>query len=161
EALPRVVRDLASETGKQVDLRVIGGAVEADRSVLDGLREALLHLVRNAVDHGIETKEQRLRAGKPANGTVTVGASLQGQRLRVVVRDDGSGLDLAAAAEAARRHGREVSDDQQALVRLLFESGVSTRESTTEISGRGVGLDIVRTATQRLRGTVQVDSRPG
>src|SRR5690606_25863915 len=100
EALPRVVRDLAAETERQVTLRITGGEVEADRAVLDGLREAIMHLVRNAVDHGIESPEDRLRAGKPANGTVTLSASLRGQhRLRVSVRDDGRGIDLAAAAE--------------------------------------------------------------
>lgn len=162
EALPRVVRDLAAETGRQVTLRITGGDVEADRAVLDGLREALLHLVRNAVDHGIESPEERLRAGKSANGTLTLSASLRGQhRLRVVVRDDGRGVNLEAAAEEVRRRGRSVPDDPRELVRILFESGVSTRARTTEISGRGVGLDIVRSIVRRLRGTIQVTSEPG
>src|SRR5690606_26950523 len=150
EALPRVVRDLAAETGKEVTVRIVGTDVEADRSVLDGLREALLQLVRNAVDHGIELPGDRLRAGKPANGTVLLRAMLQGQQLRVEGRDDGRGLDLAAAAEQARLRGRSVPSEQQDLVRLLFESGVSTRMSATGISGRGVGLDIVQAIAHRL-----------
>ncbi|HLV24776.1 MAG TPA: response regulator [Gemmatimonadales bacterium] len=162
EALPRVVRDLAAETERQVTLRITGGEVEADRAVLDGLREAIMHLVRNAVDHGIESPEDRLRAGKPANGTVTLSASLRGQhRLRVSVRDDGRGIDLAAAAELAHRRGRPVPADPRALINLLFESGMSTRASTTEISGRGVGLDVVRSLVRRLRGTISVESQPG
>lgn len=161
EALPRVVRDLATETGKEVTVRILGTDVEADRSVLDALREALLQLVRNAVDHGIEMPVERLKAGKPANGTILLRAALRGQRLRVEVRDDGRGLDLAAAAEQARARGRSIPLGQQELVRLLFESGVSTRTSTTGISGRGVGLDIVQETASRLHGRIQVESEPG
>ncbi len=161
EALPRVVRDLASETGKQVELQIVGADVEADRSVLDGLRDALLQLVRNAVDHGIETPAERLRAGKSADGTIIVAAALRGQELHVTVSDDGGGVDLDGIRARARARGFVVPTQERALARLLFESGFSTRASATEISGRGVGLDIVRAAAERLRGTVDVRWRSG
>ena len=161
EALPRVVRDLAAETGKEVTVRTVGTEVEVDRSVLDGLREALLQLVRNAVDHGIEAPRERLKAGKPANGTILLRATLSGRQLRVEVRDDGRGLDLAAAADQARTRGRSVPSDPQGLVKLLFESGISTSSRTTGISGRGVGLDIVQASVHRLHGRIRVESEPG
>ncbi len=161
EALPRVVRDLAGETGKQVELRIVGADVEADRSVLDGLREALLQLVRNAVDHGIEAPSARLRAGKPAQGTIIVAAALRGQALHVTVSDDGAGVDLEGIRQRARGRGMAIPSGDRALARLLFESGFSTRTETTEISGRGVGLDIVRSSAERLRGTVDIRWRAG
>jgi two-component system chemotaxis sensor kinase CheA len=161
EALPRVVRDLATTAGKDVELAVLGGDVAVDRGVLDGVREALLQLVRNAIDHGIEPPAERARAGKPGRGTVTVAAALRGDRLAITVSDDGAGLDVAAVRAELQRRGLDVPPDERELVRTLFEGGVSTRAEATAISGRGVGLDIVRAAAQRVRGTVQVDWVPG
>jgi two-component system chemotaxis sensor kinase CheA len=157
EALPRVVRDLATTAGKEVELAVLGGEVAVDRAVLDGVRDALLQLVRNAVDHGIEPPAERARAGKPGRGTVTVAAALRGDRLTITVSDDGAGLDVPAVRTQLERRGLAVPPDERELVRALFEGGLSTRAEATAISGRGVGLDIVRAATERIRGTVHVD----
>lgn len=156
EALPRVVRDIAVSVGKDVGLALEGTDVEADRLVLDGLREPVLHLVRNAIDHGIEPADERARRGKPARATVTVAASLAGDRLRLDVRDDGGGLDTAAIRAAVERRGRVAPSDPRALAAVLFEGGTSTRREATTISGRGVGLDLVRAAAERLGGAVDV-----
>ena len=161
ETLPRTVRDLAAAGGKEIDLRVVGGEVEADRAVLDGLREALLQLVRNAVDHGIEPPPAREQAGKPRRGTITVGAVLQGDRLSVTVNDDGAGLDVPAIRRALAQRGRPVPDADHDVVNALFASGVSTRAEAGVVSGRGVGLDIVREAAQRVRGTLDVSWESG
>lgn len=161
EPLPRAVRDLSTRCGKAVDLEVRGGEVEVDRAVLDGLRDALLHLVRNAVDHGIESPVDRTRAGKPDHGTVRLEAALRGDRLVVMVADDGRGLAVAALREQLARRGRAVPDDERELAHVLFESGVSTQEQATDVSGRGVGLDIVRAALARIRGRVDVSWVPG
>ncbi len=157
EALPRTVRDLASAAAKDVQLTVEGGDVQADRAVLDGLREALLHLVRNAVDHGIEAPAARERAGKPRRGTVRVAAALRGDRLAVVLSDDGAGLDLDALRDQLRRRGVTVPPSEREVSRLLFEGGLTTRTEPTEISGRGVGLELVRAAIDRLGGTIDVE----
>lgn len=156
EALPRVVRDLASVSAKEMEIEILGGAVEVDRAVLDGLREALLQLVRNAADHGIEPPADRERAGKPRRGKVSVAAALRGDRLTVTVSDDGAGLDVPAVRAQLERRGLPVPHDEQELVRTLFAGGFSTRTGATAISGRGVGLDVVRAAIERIRGSVDV-----
>jgi two-component system chemotaxis sensor kinase CheA len=156
EALPRTVRDLAVAAGKEADLVITGGEVEADRAVLDGLRDALLHLVRNAVDHGIEAPAERERVGKPRRGNVTVGAVLRGDRLIVTVVDDGVGLDLRAVRLQLERKGLPSPQDPQELIRALLRGGISTRSEVTPISGRGVGLDLARAAVERLRGSLDV-----
>jgi two-component system chemotaxis sensor kinase CheA len=155
-ALPRVVRDLTTDAAKDVELEVGGGAVEMDRAVLDGLREALLHLVRNAVDHGIEPAAERRRAGKPPRGRIVVTAALEGDRVTVTVRDDGAGLDVSAIRVQLERRGLAAPRDEHELAAALFEGGLSTRAVATAISGRGVGLDAVRAALQRIRGNVSV-----
>jgi two-component system chemotaxis sensor kinase CheA len=161
EALPRVVRDLATIAGKDVELEVLGGEVAVDRAVLDGVREALLQLVRNAVDHGIEPPAERARAGKPERGKVTMAAALRGDRLIITVADDGAGLDVPAIRAELERRKLAAPADERELVRALFEGGLSTRTEATAISGRGVGLDVVRAATERVRGSVRVDWLPG
>lgn len=154
--LPRVVRDLAVAAGKEVRLEIVGADVEADRAVLDTLREALLHLVRNAVDHGIEAPAARVTAGKPPAGTVTVAAELRGERLTVTVSDDGGGMDVPGIRRLLEERGRPVPADDQQLVRTLFQGGISTRRTATEISGRGVGLDAAREAIEAIRGRMDV-----
>ena len=161
EALPRAVRDVAAASGKEARVVVRGGAVEADRAVIDAVREALLHIARNAVDHGIEPPEERVRAGKPRQGTVTVSAALRGEQIAVTVTDDGRGLDLGAIRAALSRLGQPIPEDDRDVARALFESGLSTRVEADEISGRGVGLDAARAAVERVRGTVRVEWSPG
>lgn len=161
EALPRALRDVATATGKQAQLVIEGEDVEADRVVVDTLREPLLHLVRNAVDHGIESPEQRRARGKPEQGTVRVTASLEQGRLRITVEDDGEGLDTAAIARRLRAQGEEPPREARALARRLLAGGVTTRTEATSISGRGVGLDLVRAAMERIGGSVDVAWRAG
>jgi len=157
--LDRTVRDLAHAGGKKARLVVEGADVEVDRSVAAMLREPLLHLVRNAVDHGIEPLGQRRTAGKPETGTVTIEASLRQGRLEVVVRDDGRGVDRAGLRRAAEdRRGAEPGTDELALA---FAPGVSTRATVSDVSGRGVGLDAVRARIEAVGGAVRMDSTPG
>jgi len=161
EALPRAVRDVAAATGKQARLVIEGDDVEVDRIVIDTLREPLLHLVRNAVDHGIESPEERVARGKPEQGTVQVVASLDQGRLRIIVEDDGRGLDTRAIARRLIAQGEEPPTEARALARRLLAGGVTTREEATSISGRGVGLDLVRAAMERIGGSVDVAWRAG
>lgn len=161
EQLPRVIRDVGASGGKQVRLEIGGGEVAADRAVLDAVREALLHLVRNAVDHGIEPPRVRRERDKPETGTVRVAAELRGDRLLVVVEDDGAGLDLGAIRAHRERTGHPTPETDAELTRLLFEGGVTTRMEATAISGRGVGLDAVRAAVERVRGRVDVSWEEG
>jgi two-component system chemotaxis sensor kinase CheA len=159
--LPRVMRDVATETSKQVRLEIEGEDVQADRAVLAQIHEALLHLVRNAVDHGIEAPPVRRAHGKDPEGIVRISAALVGDRIVVTVSDDGAGLDIPSIRRRLSERGAEVPADDRALARQLFFGGVSTRETATAISGRGVGLDAVRAAADRIRGGVDVDWTPG
>jgi two-component system chemotaxis sensor kinase CheA len=160
EGLQRVVRDLSSDADKAVDLVIEGGDIELDRTVLECIRDPLLHLVRNAVDHGIEPKPVRRLRGKPETGRVVITAALRGTRVEVEVRDDGKGLDLAAISERLRKSGQPVPPDRRDLMRSIFQPGLSTATTVTQVSGRGVGLDVVRTQLAAIRGTVDVDFRP-
>ena len=161
ETLPRVARDVAKEVAKQVRVVVSGGEIEADRVVLEALREPLLHLVRNAVDHGLEVPAVRVAAGKDPEGEVRIEGSLRGDRLRVTIADDGHGLDLAAVRRGLERRGRASPPDAAAVARTIFEEGFSTRDTATTLSGRGVGMGIVRAAAERLGGTVDVSTEAG
>ena len=161
ETLPRVARDVARDLGKQVRVVVTGGEIEADRVVLEALRESLLHIVRNAVDHGIEAPAVRAVAGKPAEGEIRIEGSLRGDRLRVNVVDDGAGLDLGAIGKGIARSGRSLPGEAHDVARAIFDDGFTTRTSATTVSGRGVGLGIVRAAAERMGGTVDVWSEPG
>jgi two-component system chemotaxis sensor kinase CheA len=155
-SLPRTVRDLASEAGREARLVIEGGEVEADRAVIDVLGEALLHLVRNAVDHGLESPAEREGAGKGRVGTVRVAASREGPGLRVLVADDGRGPDLPAIRRRLAERGDPVPDAAEDLVAALFQPGFSTRREASTVSGRGVGLDAARTALERIGGRVRV-----
>lgn len=157
EGLDRAVRDLAAAGGRQVDLVVQGHDIELDRALLDGLKDSLLHLVRNAVDHGIEPAEQRAAAGKPRAARIVVSARRNGARVEVQIADDGRGLDLDAIRSRLVQGGLPVPEDPAALARAIFASGFSTAAVVTALSGRGVGLDVVKTAVEAMRGTVDVD----
>ena len=161
--LPRVVRDIAADTGKQAQLVLVGEDVELDKKVLDGVSDALKHLVVNAVDHGCESPEQRVAAGKPAEATVTVAARAAGGTVVIEVTDDGAGIDEQALRTEALSRGL-IADPTltgPALWQVLFLPAFSTTSEVTETSGRGVGLDVVRTAVESLGGTVDLRSTPG
>jgi two-component system chemotaxis sensor kinase CheA len=156
EPLPRTARDIAARLGKDVRLVVTGQDVVADRIVLEALREPLLHLVRNAIDHGVETPADRERKGKPRTATIEVSATLRGDAIHVSVADDGTGLDITAIRAAIARRGGRVPETDRDAALSLFSGNLSTRREATEISGRGVGLDIVRAAVEAIGGTVDV-----
>jgi two-component system, chemotaxis family, sensor kinase CheA len=160
----RTVRDLAKSHGKMAELQIEGEEVEVDTSIVEHLRDPLLHMVRNAVAHGIEPSTVRTRIGKPQAGTITVRAAHQGSNIRIEVSDDGAGLDRQGIIEAARRRGLAAELDKLSdhdIQQLIFEPGFSTASQVSELSGRGVGMDVVRRNVQALRGSVQITSQPG
>ena len=164
---PRLVRTLGDQCGKQVRLQMAGSEIELDRSVLEAIRDPLTHLVRNAVDHGIEPAEQRLAAGKPAHGTLRLHArSATAGQVVVEVADDGAGIDLRAVGSGALARGLVTSDQLAAmsvgeLRQLVFRPGLSTAPAVTRVSGRGVGMDVVKTNVEGVGGSVEIDSEPG
>jgi two-component system chemotaxis sensor kinase CheA len=161
EGLQRAARDLASPDGKAVEVVIAGAEVELDRAVLEALRDPLLHLVRNAVDHGVESEEARRQAGKPPSATVAVSARLRGMQVEVEVADDGRGVDSEAVLAASKAHGQSGDLDLATPLDLIFEPGVSTAPKVTAVSGRGVGLDVVKSRVESMGGTVEVRSQPG
>lgn len=161
EALPRAARDLAAAAGREVQLELADAGVEADRAVLDALREALLQLLRNAIDHGIEPPAVRERLGKARQGRVRIAAELRGDRLLVTVADDGAGLDETSIRAKLAARGVPDPQGKQELGRALLEGGFSTRAEAGPISGRGVGLDIVRAAVERIHGRLELDWEKG
>ncbi|MEO6603737.1 MAG: response regulator [Polyangiaceae bacterium] len=156
EGLTRVVRDLSLAQQKQIDLKIVGAEMEVDRAIVEGLREPLLHLLRNAIDHGIEPAEIRLRAQKPARATLTIAAIAAGDSVEVSVSDDGRGLDREAIRLQLRERGFRDESAGSDLDRAIFLPGFSTARKVTDVSGRGVGLDIVKTAVERMNGSVAV-----
>lgn len=159
--LERAVRDIAQTTQKNVGLAIQGKDVEVDRSVLEGLKDTLLHLVRNAVDHGIESPADRESSSKSARASVTVSAALRGGQVEVVVADDGRGFDLQRIRQQAQQLGIAVPYEESEQARMVFLPGFSTAPKVTDVSGRGVGLDVVASSVQALHGTVDVDFQPG
>ncbi len=158
----RTVRDLARELGKTVDIEIEGGEVEVDTSVVEHLRDPLLHMVRNALDHGIELPEQRRKAGKPPAGKITFRARHEAGTISIEVEDDGAGLDRASILHAAKTRGIAIDPNltDHEVYQLIFESSLSTATHVSNFSGRGVGMDVVRRNVQALRGSVSVSSRP-
>ena len=161
DGLERLVRDLSARGDRSVRLDVEGGEIELDRSIVEGLKDPLLHLVRNAVDHGIEPAAARRAADKPAAGRVTVAAALRGPRVEVTVNDDGHGLDIGAIRDQLRKRAIAVPADDLEVAQTIFRPGFSTSETVTSISGRGVGLDVVKTRLTSMRGTVDVSFGAG
>ena len=164
--LPRMVRDLARKTGKQVNFVVEGQETEVDRSVIEHLRDPLVHLLRNCVDHGIETPEERSAAGKAETGTIRLSAYHQEDNIVITIADDGKGISPTTIKDAAVRKGHLAADTAAAMtdadaLELIFVSGVSTAKTVSEVSGRGVGMDIVKKNVEMLGGSVAVQSTVG
>ena len=161
EGLDRIVRDLAHGLGKQARVVVEGAGAELDRAVLEAVRDPLLHLVRNAISHGIERPAERERVGKPAVGTVRVEAVVRGRGVVVTVSDDGAGADADAVRAAAARRGLPEPSTPAELIEALFAPGLSTALEPTALAGRGVGLDAVRSQVEAIGGEVRATSGPG
>jgi two-component system chemotaxis sensor kinase CheA len=160
---PRLVRELSQRLGKEVEIRLSGEATELDRGLIERITDPLTHLVRNAIDHGIETPREREAAGKPRGGTIWLSASQRGGRIIIEVRDDGRGLDRARILKRAAERGMTIASDasDQDVWRVIFEPGFSTAEKVTDVSGRGVGMDVVRRNIQLLGGSVELASTAG
>lgn len=163
---PRMVRDISKNEGKEVELLVEGGSIELDRTVVDRITEPMMHLLRNCVDHGIETTEERIHAGKKAKGLIRIVASKQQDHVLIEVSDDGKGIDYDEIKKAAVRKGVMPQGQADAasgreLLDLLFNPGFSTKSQVTEVSGRGVGLDVVKRAVEELGGSVMVTTSKG
>ena len=163
---PRMVRDLARQQGKEIELVIAGGDTKADKRILEEIKDPLLHLIRNAIDHGIETPAERIAQGKPQKATLILRGYQTGSSIGIEISDDGRGLDQESIRTTAIRRGMctetELAAMSESEIRsLIFASGFSTRTQITELSGRGVGLDVVRANVERLKGSIQVTSTPG
>ncbi|QUY40843.1 response regulator [Acaryochloris marina] len=162
---PRVLRDLSLRFGKQVELKIIGGTTLVDRSILESLNDPLIHLIRNSFDHGIEKPEARVAAGKPPKGVIEIRAMYRGNQTQITIKDDGDGINLDKIKNRAMEMGLDAEDLRNAstsdLLDLIFEPGFSTASAVTDLSGRGVGMDVVRTNLQKIRGTIAVETEAG
>ncbi len=163
---PRMVRDLARDLGKEVNLILEGKETELDRTVIDEIADPLVHLIRNAVDHGLESPRERIALKKNAEGMVRLSAKQEGNHVIIAVEEDGRGLDLASIKDRAIKSGlmtsAQLADmDEPSILNLIFEPGFSTAKAVTDVSGRGVGLDVVRSKIQALSGQVSLETKPG
>ena len=159
ERFPRLVRDLARQTGKDIELILEGENTRIDKAIIDEIGEPLVHLIRNSVDHGIETPEERIALGKTPTGTILLSAAQESNHVVITIMDDGSGIDAARVQAKAVARGLLKGDEalsERDVVQLIFAQGFSTREAITEVSGRGVGLDVVLKSIERLNGLVEV-----
>jgi len=162
--LRRMIRELERQTGKKIELAVEGAETQIDKLVADQLYEPLLHVLRNAADHGLESGEDRLAIGKAETGTISLTAAQIGSEVRIVVADDGRGLNRAKILEKARERGFFGPDEEPepgALWKVIFEPGFSTAENVSNLSGRGVGMDVLNTTMNALRGRILVESTAG
>jgi len=163
---PRIVRNLARDLGKEVDLQIIGEETELDRSVVDEIGDPLIHLIRNALDHGLEPPDERLAAGKPRCGTVVLAAAHEGNQIVISIKDNGRGIDPDRVSRKALEKGL-ITEEQLAsmgsreILDLLFLPGFSTKEQATDLSGRGVGMDVVRTNIRKLNGIIEIKNEIG
>jgi two-component system chemotaxis sensor kinase CheA len=161
---PRLVRDTSKKLGKEIELKLLGEQTELDKTVMEKISDPMVHLVRNSMDHGLETPEDRIAAGKSAKGILTLNAYHQGGNVVVEITDDGKGLNTNKIKQKAIENGLiKESDDlsEQEINELIFEPGFSTADQVSDLSGRGVGMDVVRRNIQALNGTVELESRPG
>lgn len=163
---PRVIRDLARQTGKQIDLQLVGKETEVDKTVLENLSDPLVHILRNSADHGVEQPEDRKASGKNPKGTIKLEANHQGSHVRVAIIDDGKGLDREVIGNKAIEKGLTTADqleklDDSDVFRFIFEAGFSTAAQVSDLSGRGVGMDVVRTNINKLNGTINIRSTKG
>ncbi len=163
---PRVVRDLCRETKKDIQLLIYGEDTELDKTLIEEINDPLVHLIRNAVDHGIETPQERVAKGKNPQGTVILAAEHEGNNINITIQDDGKGMDPEVIKRKAIEKGlisKEKANDlnKNEIFNLIFLPGFSTAEKITNISGRGVGMDVVKTNVTKLRGTIQIDSEIG
>ncbi|GAB4537936.1 MAG: hybrid sensor histidine kinase/response regulator [Pleurocapsa sp.] len=162
---PRMVRDIAKQQGKKIELIIEGGDTQADKKILEEIKDPLLHLIRNAIDHGIETAQERESQGKSVTATILLRGYQTGSSIGIEISDDGRGLNLEQIKQTALRRKIHTAEElevmsEEAIQSLIFASGFSTRTEVTELSGRGVGLDVVRANVERLKGSIKVDSIP-
>lgn len=163
---PRMVRDLSRESSKKITLEIFGEETELDKSVIEQIGDPLVHLIRNSCDHGIEPPEERLAAGKPEAGTIKLGASQEGSNIVITISDDGRGLDVAAIKLKALEKGLATPQEIERLAEreifgFIFQPGFSTAKKVTDISGRGVGMDVVKTNIEKLKGLIDISSTKG
>ena len=160
---PRVVRDMAAKLNKKIELKTLGEGTELDKGLIEKIADPLTHLIRNSLDHGIEMPEKRIAAGKSPTGTITLNAFHQGGNIVIEVADDGGGLSRTRILSKAKERGMNVSDDMpdSAVWMLIYEAGFSTAEVITDVSGRGVGMDVVKKNIAELGGRVEIDSAEG
>ena len=160
---PRIVRSMSRDLGKEVDLQIVGEETELDRSVVDEIGDPLIHLIRNAMDHGLETPDERLAAGKPRSGTLVLAAVHEGNQIIISIKDDGRGIDTERVGRKAIEKGLITEEQfaamgQREVFDLLFLPGFSTKEKATDLSGRGVGMDVVKTNIKKLNGLIEIKS---
>jgi len=163
---PRIVRSMARDLGKEVDLQIFGEETELDRSVVDEIGDPLIHLIRNAMDHGLEKPEQRVASGKPRTGTLVLSAVHEGNQIIISIKDDGAGIDTDRVGRKALEKGLVTEDQlaamsQRELFDLIFLPGFSTKDKASDLSGRGVGMDVVRTNIKKLNGLIEIKSEKG
>ena len=163
---PRIVRSLARDLGKEVDLQIFGEETELDRSVVDEIGDPLIHLIRNAMDHGLETPDERIAAGKPRVGTLVLAAVHEGNSIIISIKDDGKGIDTDRVGRKAVEKGLVTEEQlaamsQREMFDLIFLPGFSTKEKASDLSGRGVGMDVVKTNIKKLNGLIEIRSERG
>ncbi len=163
---PRLIRDLSLELSKKIDLKMVGAETELDRQLLEMIKDPLTHMVRNSCDHGLENPEQRRAAGKPETGLVTLSAYHEGGHIIIEISDDGRGINLERVKQKALENGLASEADiaqmsEKQIAQFIFRAGFSTAEKVTSVSGRGVGMDVVRANIEKIGGTVELESRPG
>lgn len=162
---PRMVRDIARKANKKINLEMLGEATEIDKSVIEELNDPLVHLIRNSIDHGIETPEDRVKNGKPETGTIRLNACQEGNSIVIQIEDDGKGIDPSVIEKKARERGlirnQDIKLSSKEVINYIFEPGFSTAEKVSDISGRGVGMDVVKTNIGRINGIIDVNSEVG